>query len=125
MPFDTVRHTNVQKTAEYRRILRYYKGVGKYKAEQLRRRQALALQAEGLPLREIAVRLGVSLSTVKRDLRKVQRYAKTRFNARCHTDNVALYRELSSCPERNMTPRWCGCTKFPVVSESAKLWQSP
>ncbi len=100
MPFDTVRHSNVQSKPKYRRIGRYYKGVGRYKSEKLRRRKALALQAEGVPLREIALRLGVSQSTVKRDLRKVQRYAKARFNARCLAYDVAFYRELSSLPRK-------------------------
>ncbi len=99
MPFDTLRHSNVQSKPEYRRIERYCKGLKKYQAEKLRRRQILTLQSRGLSSREIATQLGVSASTVKRDLHKLERYAKGRLNASSQAGWAAFGREFSAWPE--------------------------
>ncbi len=74
--FDTKRHSNVKRRAEYRRISVYYKGVDKFKAEKARRRRVVDLQDEGLSIRQIAQRLGVSERTVKRDFARVEPYVK-------------------------------------------------
>ena len=76
--FDTQKHTNVKRRAEYRRISRYYKGVVKHKAEKQRRRRVLELHGQGLANAQIAKELGVSESTVKRDLHKWRHYVKGR-----------------------------------------------
>jgi hypothetical protein len=79
--FDTERHTNVKKKAGYRRIHSYYKSVEQYKAEKQRRAVATALWREGCSLGQISERLGVSVSTVKRDRGKVSRHLKGEQNA--------------------------------------------
>jgi hypothetical protein len=81
MAFDTERHTNVKKKAGYRRIHSYYKGVEQFKAEKQRRALATALWKEGCSLGQISGRLGMSVSTVKRDLGKVSRHLKGEQNA--------------------------------------------
>ena len=78
--FDTEKHSNVKRRAEYRRIKKNYKTLKKYKKEKLRRGQILELQDQSLPIKEIALRLGVSESTIKRDLSKMRRYIKGQFN---------------------------------------------
>jgi DeoR-like helix-turn-helix domain len=78
--FDTEKHSNVKRRAEYRRIKKNYKTLEKYKQEKLRRGQILELQDQSLHIRVIADRLGVSESTVKRDLSKMRRYLKGQFN---------------------------------------------
>lgn len=74
--FDTKKHSNVKRNAEYRRIRKYTKSLGKFKAEKLRRQQALELQNQGLSIKQVALRLGVSERTVKRDLKKAMLYVK-------------------------------------------------
>jgi transcriptional regulator with XRE-family HTH domain len=78
--FDTEKHSNVKRRAEYRRIKKNYKTLEKFKQEKLRRGQILELQDQGLHIKEIAERLGVSESTIKRDLSKMRRYIKGQFN---------------------------------------------
>ena len=78
--FDTEKHSNVKRKAEYRRIKKNYKTLEKYKQEKLRRDQILELQDQGLHLKKIAERLEVSESTIKRDLSKMRRYIKGQFN---------------------------------------------
>jgi hypothetical protein len=96
MSFDTVRHTNVKKKADYRRIDKYYKGVEKYKAEKLRRVQVRAFLGEGLSLGQVSGRLGVSVSTVKRDRGKVSRHLKGVQNALAFEEDDVFLREFSS-----------------------------
>jgi DNA-binding transcriptional MerR regulator len=78
--FDTEKHSNVKRRAEYRRIKKNYKTLKKFKQEKLRRGQILELQDQGLHLKEIAERLEVSESTIKRDLLKMRRFIKGQFN---------------------------------------------
>lgn len=78
--FDTEKHSNVKRRAEYRRIKKSFKGLEKFKQEKLRRGQILELQDQGLHIKEIAERLGLSESTIKRDLLKMRRYVKGQFN---------------------------------------------
>jgi len=79
--FDLRRHSNVKRRAAYRRVGKYYKGLAKFKAEKLRRRRVLELRGEGLTVGEVARRLCVSESTVKRDLAKWGRFVKGRLSA--------------------------------------------
>jgi hypothetical protein len=76
--FDTKRHSNLGTKAEYRRISKYYKSLGKFKAEKSRRQRVLDLQNQGLTLKQIALILRVSERTVKRDLAKVMVYVQKR-----------------------------------------------
>ena len=79
--FDTLKHSNVNRRADYRRIGKYYKSVARHKAEKQRRRRVLELHGQGLTILQIAEKLGVSESTVKRDLQKWRRYVKGRRKA--------------------------------------------
>jgi hypothetical protein len=74
--FDTKKHTNVKRRAEYRRINVYYKGLEKSKAERARRRRILELQSQGYTIKQIALLLFVSERTVKRDLSRIEPYVK-------------------------------------------------
>ncbi len=75
------RHIKPQKTASYRRINTYYKSTKQYKKERNRRKQILQLyMAEHRTQQYIADKLGVSVSTVKRDLKKLRRYIKGQNN---------------------------------------------
>lgn len=76
--FDTKRHTNVKRRAEYRRINRYYKSLEKTKAEKARRRRIVDLQCQGYTIKQIALQLHVSERTVKRDLSRMEPYFKVK-----------------------------------------------
>jgi len=66
--------------ASYRRVSVYTKSVVRYKLERERRRQVRVLAEEGFTQKQIAVKLGVSTRTVKRDWGKVQSYLKWQFD---------------------------------------------
>lgn len=66
--FDTKKHTNIKRKAEYRRIGKYYKSPERFKAEKDRRKRILELQDQGLTVGQIAGQLNVSERTVERDL---------------------------------------------------------
>jgi len=62
-------------TPVYRRINTYTKSIKQYKRERNRRKKVLYLRmVEFRSQKQIAEKLGVSVSTVKRDLRKMRRY---------------------------------------------------
>jgi hypothetical protein len=94
--FDTEKHSNVKRRAEYRRIKKNYKTLEKFKQEKLRRGQILELQDQGLHLKEIALRLEVSESTIKRDLSKMRRYIKGQFNIVAREVSVQSLSEFQS-----------------------------
>jgi hypothetical protein len=98
MAFDNVRHTNEKKKAEYRRIHCYYKSLERYKAEKQRQARVRALSVEGVSLGQISSRLGVSVSTVKRDVGKVSRHLKGEQNAVVLEDDDLFRREFLSWP---------------------------
>jgi predicted transcriptional regulator len=72
--FDTRKHSNIKRHPRYRRINRYTKSRVQYKKEALRRKQALEMQDQGVPNKEIALKLGVSERTVQRILEKPKSY---------------------------------------------------
>ena len=72
--FDTKKHKNVKSKPGYRRIRKNYKSTGKYWEERNRRKQVLQLFSQGFKYKEIALRLGVSERTVKRDMAKIRPY---------------------------------------------------
>ena len=123
--FDTKRHSNAKGDAEYRRIRRNFKGLERYKVEKARRQRVLELQNQGMPLGDIAVRLGVSVSTVKRDLRKVQRFVKGNFNLVAREEGEAFRREFMSWSfnnqlaylkrSRNLKPKAVKCRALVVT----------
>lgn len=94
--FDTKKHSNVKRKAEYRRIGKYYKGLEKYKAEKSRRKQVLQLQEQGLTIKQIAERLHVSERTVKRDVATVVPYIKKQRTELIRHENEAVIRQLNS-----------------------------
>ncbi len=66
----------------YRRVARYCKSVARWRLERARRREVIRLRLEGKSLVEIAVVLGVSLRTVKRDFARVKPYLKSQLRVR-------------------------------------------
>jgi predicted transcriptional regulator len=96
--FDTIRHTNVQKKPAYRRIHRYYKSVGRYKSEKQRRKAATKLSEPGFTQKQIAMRLGVSVSTVKRDRKKVFNHTKAKLNTKASERQMAFQEQSLSLP---------------------------
>lgn len=74
--FDTKKHSNVKKKAEYRRIHKNTKSLEKYKAEKERRKKILELQNQNLTIKQIAAQLEISERTVNRDLAKTMIYVK-------------------------------------------------
>lgn len=78
---DTKRRLKRKKTPEYRRINRYYKSISQYKKEKARRKQIYHLyHLKSWTQKNIAAKLHVSISTVKRDLRKMQKYITAQLN---------------------------------------------
>jgi hypothetical protein len=94
--FDTKKHTNVKRKAAYRRIGKYYKGLEKYQSERARRKAVLALQDQGLNIKQIAQELGVSERTVKRDLAKIMFAIKKKSSQLNLEHTVAVMRQLNS-----------------------------
>ena len=92
--FDTKKHTNVKRKAEYRRIRKYHKGLAKFKAEKVRRKQVLQLQYQNLTIKQIAEYLNVSERTVKRDLATVTPYIKKKRTQLIRQENEAVIRQL-------------------------------
>ncbi len=74
MVFDTCKHTNIKRKAEYRRIGKYYKSPERWKKERLLRKQALELQDQGLTNKDIAVKLGISKRTLQRIFAGTRQY---------------------------------------------------
>jgi len=69
------RRLKAKRTPEYRRINRYFKSTEQYKKERSRRKKILHLWlVEFRSQKEIADKLGVSVSTIKRDQKKLRRY---------------------------------------------------
>jgi len=64
----------------YRRISTYTKSIRQYWRERKRRKQVSQLSSEGHTYTEIADKLGVSLKTVQRDMKKVSRYYHGQLN---------------------------------------------
>jgi DNA-binding CsgD family transcriptional regulator len=78
---DTKRQLKRRKTPDYRRINSYYKSTKQYWKERNRRKQVKELRyVHFLNQEEIAAKLGISVSTVKRDLKKVERFIRGQLN---------------------------------------------
>jgi hypothetical protein len=92
--FDTKKHSNVKRRAEYRRVRKYYKSLEKFKAEKHRRKQALELQDKGLTIKQIALKLQVSQRTIKRDLATMMIYVKKQRTQLLH-QNLEKFQAMS------------------------------
>jgi FixJ family two-component response regulator len=88
--FDTKKHTNIKRHAKYRCIGKYTKSLPQYKKEKQRRKQALELQDQGVPNKEIAEKLAISTRTVQRILEKPKPYIQRqkKYLARCESGKV-------------------------------------
>lgn len=64
----------------YRKVDAYSKSLKQYRLERKRRRQVRVLASKGYTQKQIAVELGVSVRTVKRDWEKVRAYVKGQHN---------------------------------------------
>ena len=93
--FDTKKHTNVKCKAKYRLINKYTKSLERYKKEQLRRKQILDLQDQGVANKAIAVKLGISKRTLQRILAKPRPYIERSIKHFAHYENEVL-KQLSS-----------------------------
>lgn len=81
----TQKHRKLRKRrrniAEYRRINRYYKSIKQFKKEKARRDKVLKLRmVEFRTQQQIADKLKVSVSTVKRDLKKLHNFIVGQIN---------------------------------------------
>ena len=78
---DKKRQLKHKKIPQYRRINTYFKSTKQYWKERNRRKQIMELAyVQFLNQKEIATKLGISVSTVKRDLRKVRRFIRGQTN---------------------------------------------
>jgi hypothetical protein len=96
--FETKKHTNVNRKAEYRRVGKYYKGLERFKVEKARRSQILELLHQGLTIRQIAEQLQLSVRTVNRDLAKMKSYINkqhARLIRQADEDSLDYFNSLS------------------------------
>ena len=78
---DKKRRLKRKRKPSYRKINRYYKSIKKFKEERERRKQVLHLwMVEFRTQKEIAAKLGGSVSTVKRDQKKLRRFVRGQMN---------------------------------------------
>lgn len=78
---DTKRRVKQRKGPSYRKINTYFKSIKQYQKERNRRNEVMELAyVQFLNQKEIATKLGISVSTVKRDLRKVRRFIQGQTN---------------------------------------------
>jgi hypothetical protein len=132
--FDTKKHINVKRKAEYRQIHKYYKGLDKFKLEKQRRQQALELQSQGLTIKQIAMQLQVSERTVKRDLEKIMIYVKKKrtqvlrqesdaaleqFNAMSLKEQLRYVKELEEQKRRIYRSRRCSSLLVTIDLDAA------
>jgi hypothetical protein len=94
--FDTKKHSNIKRRAEYRRIGKYYKSLEKFKGEKKRLNQILALQDQRQTIKQIANQLNISQRTVKRDLAKIAPYIKNRQTQLLHQENQQTLMKFQS-----------------------------
>ncbi len=87
--FDTKKRLKGNSRAEYRRVGKYFKSSEKYWQERKRRKLVAELLEQNLTIKDIAVKLGVSERTVKRDIAKIQPYyeRRVRHYLRCMEQN--------------------------------------
>ena len=131
--FDTLKHSNVARKAKYRRVHKYVKSLGKFKAEKLRRKQALELADRGLSIERIALALGVSERTINRDLKKMMIYIKKLQTQLRHQEGEAalknlsfkkqlcLFKELEQRKRRILRPRRCRSLHISIDLDQALL----
>ncbi len=119
---DKKRPLKRKKGPEYRRINRYFKSVKQYKKERERRKQVLHMTVvEYRTQQYIADKLGVSVSTVKRDLKKLRPYITGQINRAIR----AMQKERDEAWQRRMEglSLW---EQFDVLSEEMdryrQLW---
>ena len=96
--FDTNKHSNIKRRAEYRRINEYIKSPSQTKREKIRRMRVLDLWLKDWGTGRIASELGVSTRTVERDLGKLGETIKRRFErcarAASEEERLQLMRQL-------------------------------
>jgi hypothetical protein len=96
--FDTKKHSNIKRRAEYRRINKYIKSPEQAKREKTRRMRVLELWLKDWGIGRIASDLGVSKRTVDRDLDKLGETIKRRFDrsarAAAEEERLQMMRQL-------------------------------
>lgn len=96
--FDTNKHSNIKRRAEYRRINKYIKSPAQTKREKTRRIRVLDLWLKNWGIGRIASELGVTTRTVERDLEKLGETIKRRFErcarAASEEERLQLMRQL-------------------------------
>ncbi len=96
--FDTNKHSNIKRRAEYRRINKYIKSPAQTKREKTRRIRVLDLWLKDWGIGRIASELGVTTRTVERDLVKLGETIKRRFErcarAASEEERLQLMRQL-------------------------------
>jgi len=97
---NTKRQLKHKRIPEYRRIHTYFRSTKQYWKLRNRRKQITELAyVYFLSQKEIAAKLGVSLSTVKRDLKKVRRFIRGQTNRALRVMRDEWRQEREKCME--------------------------
>jgi hypothetical protein len=124
--FDTKRHCNVKSKPSYRLIRTNYKSPGRVKKERLRRNRVLKLWIGDVKVKDIAVELGVSERTVKRDLARirasVERRLARRFRLLGEEERLWFLGSLEGLSPVEQIRR--SCEKLAEIRKSAKVKRS-
>ncbi len=92
---DTNRRVKKRYVPRYRRIRTYCKSTKQYWKERNRRKKARKLSAQGFTYEQIGEKLGVSLSTVKRDMKKLRPYILGQFRREMRLFDEQRQREFN------------------------------
>ena len=118
------RQLKVKRTAKYRRINRYFKSTKQYKKERKRRKKILHLWLiEFRSQKEIADKLGVSVSTVKRDQKKLRRYVIGQNNRAINLMQEERHKAYEQAIE-GLSTRECFDYLSLQLERQKKFWQT-
>ncbi len=102
-----IKHRN---RPSYRRICVYFKSPKQYQKERQRRPQELKLLSQGCSFLQIAKVIVVSKRTVKRDLKKVERYIKGQINSKLYQKDKEQQAELNKLSDLELFERYKALT---------------
>lgn len=104
----------------YRKCTVYVKSPRQWQAEKARRRQVLALWNTGVHQAEISVKLGISIKTVQRDIKKLKPYI-TRQNNQVQQKISAKFDECFNRLPPSLQYQIVGATLFADKETQARF----